>query len=75
VEPRSSSTIWWPWLDKSEHIARLPTAPIAIFRKKLESGFKASLGIRVQVVDYITLGEAAAMNDDLGIAVTPASSE
>jgi hypothetical protein len=39
--------MWWPCVDKSVHIARLPTAPIAIFLKKLESGFNASLGIRL----------------------------
>jgi len=42
------------------HMARLPTAPIAIFRKKLESGLSASLGILVEVRDSILLGRAAA---------------
>src|SRR5213593_4232893 len=44
-DPRSSSIISCPYEERSVETARVPTAPIAIFRKKLESGLSNSLGI------------------------------
>jgi hypothetical protein len=44
-DPRSSSMRACPCRARSSHTARVPTAPMAILRKKLESGLRASRGI------------------------------
>ena len=41
VEPRSSSAIRWPKRSRSAATTLVPTAPMAILRKKLESGLNA----------------------------------
>ena len=47
IAPRSSSAIRWPSRSRSSAARRLPTAPRAIFRKKLESGLSASRSMQM----------------------------
>ena len=46
IAPRSSSAIRWPSRSRSSATRRLPMAPRAIFRKKLESGLSATAKTR-----------------------------